>query len=111
MREPPRWATFSYDRSPRFKVHGTLGQAKNAVQHRSQNSGRYVTLPNGRRKYENPMMEWYVYEAVEGEWVLRWSIAPGDWPSEHPLFTYKEKVKAVSDLAVERAIASIQKVK
>lgn len=69
----PKWATEVHDRRPKFKLHKTYGQVRNAI---GYGSGWYGGGVRGGR----------VYEWVDGAWVLRWDIRRGTKKSEHEFF-------------------------
>lgn len=63
-RRPPRpapgWATEIRGRSPHFKQHGTLGQARAAVRYRM-----WSGIPRGGVIFQWDGSEWVEYERVE----------------------------------------------
>lgn len=111
----PRWATWIKDRGQQFKLHKSLGMAKNALSGRHLRHGVSRRVPGGRQwETEYPLEGGYVYEWVvddNGEgWVERFVIQPGEFKSDHPLWKFKErprKVRPVSQKAIDAAIASI----
>jgi len=112
--DQPRWATWIAERNPQFKLHTTLGQAKNALSGR-RGLGRYITI-EGKREYEHQVGEGWVYEystpeGGKGCWQERWYVPPGVWKSEHPLWKRLPKVartsKPIPQKRVDAAIASI----
>lgn len=116
--QQPRWATWIRDRrSGQFKLHNHLGLAKNAVAGRHMPRGISRPVPGGGGPWdtEYPLEGGYVYEWVSDDngegWELRFTINPGDFKSDHPLWEFKEakrKVRPVSQKAIDAAIASIQ---
>lgn len=73
----PQWATWCDNRTPNFKVHGTLGQAKSAVTTAVMNNYK-----NDPVAYANA----FVYEFIDGKWTLAHAVHPGDSKSIHPLW-------------------------
>lgn len=114
----PRWATWVKDRSPQFKMHNTLGMAKNAISGRPlRRGGSRYAIPGNSRSYESQLEGGYVFEYVydpelgDGSWVERWHVPEGAWKSEHDLWKIKapsaKQIKPVPQKSVDAAIASI----
>jgi hypothetical protein len=97
----PQWATWIASRSPSFKMHNSLGMAKNAVSAKGHIRG------SGRTELE----EAWVYSLAvindEVQWVERFHILAGDIKEDHPFWKVKPKGRPVSEAAVAAAIASI----
>jgi hypothetical protein len=109
----PRWATWIKDRSPQFKLHNTLGMAKNALS--SKYLPRGTTRRDAKNRVEWPLAGGYVYEWVVDDlgegWVERFRVMPGDFKADHPLWKFTETprpMRPVSQKAIDEALASIQ---
>lgn len=68
----PMWATYIYDRTPRWKVHNDRGKAHNAVYY------KLYSGPRGGVIYKLVDNEWTEDERVEGTGGARGAAVPGE---------------------------------
>jgi hypothetical protein len=87
---PRPWATWIPNRTPQFKVHGTLGQAKNAIGMEISGDSRRVTY-RGKETTERPIRGGVIYEMIHDAWAVRAVVKPGSYKCEHMMYSDPRK--------------------
>ena len=89
--KPKVWASIVPGRTTKSVValHTSLGHAKNAALNSSPvlppgARGAFTRIPYDKDKGGHPVGESEIYELVDGEWTLRYSVSNLTYPNELP---------------------------